>query len=469
MKETLVTLNTIKMFGIKVSVALAKYDKDHKRFNYASVPTGKSEWRPKSNHQDNSKLTGEKNYEDQSCLNKNIPAQGPSGPAFVQDGMSYADMLKGRKEVQGMGAKTITVDGKGSLYPLHCIGRSVIGIARAELSISMVKLGLEKEGMFEVGLSYIGGMMYIKSAIESMEVHANFFLQEFSNFYLWNGEEIPFSRIVTLNIVGVPFIIRDNVLYDKIGGLFGEVVQGSSFSWQDKDNSSGLVKVLTSQKSRIEESVVIKWVDKSIVIWISEIYGQRRMVEVDNDTSADFDEAESEEVSDSDEDVEDMDDYEEGEIRSMLKDDENMHVGDNPPVTAEASPVGTEQTREGLETLADQETIDINVALEKSSHDINDNVAVHGEGNPLARDNNINGACDCRSGGLNNMDGGGPDESNFDINNIGPKYPCGEGTQLQPLTWVKDLEWTVVHLLLVRCKDLHKGFLVRRMYLEMRL
>ncbi|MFS7915790.1 putative RNA-binding domain superfamily [Helianthus anomalus] len=60
-KETLVMMNTVKMFDIKVCVSLAKYDKDHKRFNYASVSLGRSEWRPKESNQSSGKQTGDCN------------------------------------------------------------------------------------------------------------------------------------------------------------------------------------------------------------------------------------------------------------------------------------------------------------------------------------------------------------------------------------------------------------------------
>ncbi|MFS7935237.1 hypothetical protein Hanom_Chr05g00401131 [Helianthus anomalus] len=149
--------------------------------------------------------------------------------------------------------------------------------------------------------------------------------------------------------------------------------------------------------------------------------------------SANFEDSESEEVSDSDEDLEDVDDYEEGEIQSILNDDENMHVDDNPPVTVEVSLVCSEPTRVRQETPVNQEMIDINVALEKSARGFNDEMVVHGKGNShawemsQARDNNNNRERDCGPGGLNDMKGDGPNEINSDVNNMGPNYPLGGG------------------------------------------
>ncbi|MFS7980201.1 hypothetical protein Hanom_Chr10g00936621 [Helianthus anomalus] len=148
------------------------------------------------------------------------------------------------------------------------------------MSISKVRMSLEDEDLTKVGLSYVGGVTFLLTfkdkplAMECMNSHSVLLNKIFSKFYLWNGEEIPFKRVATINIVGVPFIIQDCSLLDRIDGLFGEVIQQSDFSWQNEDNSMGSVKVLTNQKSRIEEAVVIKWNDKSILAWASESSGQ---------------------------------------------------------------------------------------------------------------------------------------------------------------------------------------------------
>ncbi|MFS7995366.1 hypothetical protein Hanom_Chr12g01117091 [Helianthus anomalus] len=104
------------------------------------------------------------------------------------------------------------------------------------MSISKVRLTLEEEGLSDVGLSYVGGVTFMLtfkdklSATGCTNSHSAFFHNIFSKFYLWNGEDIPFSRVVTINFFGVPFIIRDNTLFDRIGELFGNVLQQSSFS-----------------------------------------------------------------------------------------------------------------------------------------------------------------------------------------------------------------------------------------------
>ncbi|KAJ0488728.1 putative RNA recognition motif domain, nucleotide-binding alpha-beta plait domain superfamily [Helianthus annuus] len=389
-EEVLKAMNSVKVFGAKLNVLLAKYDKNHKRFNYTSDMLGRrQEWKPKET------MPGNKG-----------PTQGASGPSYVQEGTSFADILRGKKENSNAGAKVISVEGKGSLYPLHCIGRSVIGKAMAEVSINMLKQEMEKEGMLEVGLSFIGGVSYMLifkdrvTATASMEVHAKFFQQNFVEFYLWNGEEIPFSRVALLSIMGVPFIIRDNTIYDKIGKVFGEVIQGSKFSWQDEDNSSGSVKVLTSQISSINEAVVIKWANKSNVVWVSEIQEQKSM---DSDQNELLDESESENESDSEvesEEEEDMEDYEEGEIRSDLNKEEHVHVENDTPVTESELPARNEQPWVRQGPPVDQESVDVNDALKKPSRVFGNGTTVHGDVDVLANEINNIGDGDFRSGGV---------------------------------------------------------------------
>ncbi|KAM0048992.1 hypothetical protein Hdeb2414_s0008g00280721 [Helianthus debilis subsp. tardiflorus] len=365
------------MFDMKVSVSLAKYDKDHKRINYASDFPGRSVWRPKGSYQDNNNK--------QSDAEKQPSDYGQSGPSFVQEGRSYADLLKGNKEVQGHGAKVVNVEGKGSLYPLHCIGRFVIGYTKVVMTVSKVRLSLEEEGLTDVGLSYVGGLTYMltfkdkASATGCMELHANFFHNIFSDFYLWNGEDIPYNRIVTLIISRVPFIIRDNTLFDKIGGLFGKVIKQSSFSWQDEDNSFGSVMVLTTQKSKIEEALVIKWNDKSIIAWASESVEQY-MPNLDNGSV--MDDSESELDTDSDEDLEDVVDFEEGEIRPNVSSDGDVQACEQNPASEvgalDAIPVELESAPGDKETPVGQAVPNINACMGKQN--------VHGDMNESARE-----------------------------------------------------------------------------------
>ncbi|KAM0034420.1 putative RNA recognition motif domain, nucleotide-binding alpha-beta plait domain superfamily [Helianthus debilis subsp. tardiflorus] len=365
MKEFLVKLNTIKMFNMKVVVSLAKYDKDHKRINYVVDLLGRSVWRPKVNNQDNNGQPNGANLSGQTGLKDQMPEIGKSGSSFVHEGRTYADLVRNNKSVHGNGAKVVTVEGKGSLYPIHCIGRSIIGSTKTIMSVRKVRLVLDEVGLTEVGLSFVGGLTYMltfsdkMSAARGMETYSETFHNIFSMFYLWNGKDIPYSRLSTIYISGVPFVIRDNKLFDDIGGLFGSIIQPSSFSWQNEDNSNSSLVVLTSQVSRIEEAVVIKWKERTVVTWASEYIGLRLPEEEDDHMKANDDselESTSNSELESDDDREDLEDIEEGEIRPIVQNEsEGQDVGLEPVMGVKetgqsddgvASPVANEQSHE---------------------------------------------------------------------------------------------------------------------------
>ncbi|KAJ0729695.1 putative RNA recognition motif domain, nucleotide-binding alpha-beta plait domain superfamily [Helianthus annuus] len=310
MKATLELMNTVKMFGMKANVVLAKFDKDHKRFNLNHEKVNRPEWTPKETNQ------GPRNFS-----KPHMPDQGYNGPSVIRNGMTYADMLKGRKETDSQGAKSISVEGKGSVYPLHCMGRSVVGRAKDLWNLNNMRRTLEAEGIEEFGLSYVGGLSVLVTFRDTattrvvLEQHASTFSKVFVNHNLWNGEDVPYNRIVNLRIAGVPVLIRDNVLFDNIGGLFGEVIQPSGFSWQEEDNSTDLVKVLTSQLSRIDEAVVIKWMDRSIAIWVSEV-PEKWVPKLIEDSASEPSDSESDSDSESSESVDAPEvEVEDGEIQ----------------------------------------------------------------------------------------------------------------------------------------------------------
>ncbi|MFS7923671.1 hypothetical protein Hanom_Chr03g00263521 [Helianthus anomalus] len=257
--------------------------------------------------------------------------------------------------------------------------------------VNKVRLLLKEWGLIDVGLSYVGGLTYLltfkdkTSATGCMEMHANFLHSIFSKFYLWNGKDIPFNWIVTLNMSGVPFIIRDNTLFDRIGGLFGSVIKRSSFSWQDEDNSSGSITVLTSQKSKIEEAVVIKWNEKSIIVWVSEAV-DRYLQKPDSDSVMDDSEYESNTESDEDEDLEDVEVFEEGDIRPSVPPDGGTQACEQNPTTevdvSEAVPVEFQSAPGGNESQVAQEVPNHNACM--------GNQNLHGDMDGSAHETGIN-------------------------------------------------------------------------------
>ncbi|KAM0004396.1 putative RNA recognition motif domain, nucleotide-binding alpha-beta plait domain superfamily [Helianthus debilis subsp. tardiflorus] len=390
MKETLASMNTVKMFGMKAMVSLAKYDKDHNKFNYSLDSFGRNEWRPKGYNNTNCNSTGGTKTYGQPPMKPHPLGPSYAGPAFVQDGKSYADLVRGSTQGNIQGAKVVTVDGKGSLYPLHCIGRSVIGYMKEIQPIINIRRALSVEGLDDVGLSYIGGRTFMitckdkAAAKECLEKHFVLLQKIFSKFFIWNGEDIPPVRLVNLCIFGVPFLIRDGILFDKIGSHFGEVVRKSSFSWQNEDNSMGSVMIATSLMTKIDEVVVIKWNEKTVTTRVVESCVKCSFYS-DKDSMADSSDSELESVPEDEEDPVDMEEVEEGEIREnpvgdvqkQDNDDNPTTVGGSEPQTGDdAAPPVENGTLSGAESsLEGQKSGDIQDSVEKCN--------VHGDGVPV--------------------------------------------------------------------------------------
>ncbi|KAJ0765763.1 putative RNA recognition motif domain, nucleotide-binding alpha-beta plait domain superfamily [Helianthus annuus] len=299
--ETLVDMNTVKILEAKVSVSVAKYDKNHKKFIYTSKVFGEKAWQPKEQMQTNH----------QSC--QGAPSRGK---ATVKEGLSFADLFQNGKQVNDMGAKKINISNKGPKYPLHCMGRSIHGVAKNLNTLNNLNNILESGGLENYGLSYIGGLSVLLTLGDSGRVrdiisnHSDSLSNVFSHFHVWNGEDLPLERIVSLRIIGVPVHLRDNALFDQIGGLFGTVVQESSFSWVDSNNSDSMVMVLVTPDKRIDESVIINWKERSYVVWVAEAVGVWKP-ELEDGYSKD----DSAWKSDNGLEVNMEDDVEDGEIR----------------------------------------------------------------------------------------------------------------------------------------------------------
>ncbi|MFS8018831.1 putative RNA recognition motif domain, nucleotide-binding alpha-beta plait domain superfamily [Helianthus anomalus] len=72
--ETIQQMNTVKIFEAKVTVSLAKYDKNHKKFIYTPKVMGEKVWKPKE------------------PVHRSVQGNGvnPPGGAAVREGRSFA-------------------------------------------------------------------------------------------------------------------------------------------------------------------------------------------------------------------------------------------------------------------------------------------------------------------------------------------------------------------------------------------
>ncbi|MFS7972843.1 putative RNA recognition motif domain, nucleotide-binding alpha-beta plait domain superfamily [Helianthus anomalus] len=303
---TVTKMNTVKIFEAKVMVSLAKYDKNHKRFMYTSKVLGEKVWKPKGT----------------------VPKsqQGYGGNA------------------SNSGSKTIAVDSNGSKYPLHCKGHSIHGIAKDLASLNNLQSILNNGGLYNYSLSYVGGLSVFLTLGNPENVQCSV-----------NGEDLPVDRVATLRVTSEPVLLKDNSLFDCIGSLFGRVVQESNFSWLVSDNSDSSVKVLVPPGKRIDESVVVQWKEMRIVVWVTETL---ELWSPDLEDGSSSEDSGSDPDNNDDEDP-DVDEVEEGEIRSDVPAGGNQvdnsckkssEVEKSPSITPE---VGMHQEYVGMNVSAD--------------------------------------------------------------------------------------------------------------------
>lgn len=234
-------LNGIVIKDSRISVSLAMFDRSRNRISYGETDPPKKNWVPKD---------------------KNV----------------MVDEFPGLSKVYGTTSgtrKTIQIDDDAA-YPRHCMGRAIIGTADNIACMHKVKTMLVTAGFSEAAVSYIGGLSVLITFRDADEMNDFLIAKEinwrevFLSASPWNGQYTPMDRIVVLKVVGLPVLIRDSSVIDRIGGLFGKVVWPSDFSWISVDNAVGYTHVLTSLASRIDEEVALLWKGRNYPVWVVE-------------------------------------------------------------------------------------------------------------------------------------------------------------------------------------------------------
>ncbi|KAJ0713850.1 hypothetical protein HanPI659440_Chr13g0483031 [Helianthus annuus] len=270
----------------RISVSLAMFDRSHRKISYDVADMGTKTWVPK-----------EKNI---------VDAEFPPLTTVFGD-------TSGSK-------KTLELNDEGAIYPMHCMGQAVIGVSNTIARLHAVKKMLVDVGYKDAAISYLGGLSVLITFHDSIEM-ADFMVsrkdvweQALISVSPWTGQSLPFERIVVLKVVGMPVFVRDNVVFDKVGTLFGEVVWPSVFSWTGIDNSVGFTHVLTKIAARIDEEVTVYWKGNGYTVWVVE------------ESSTWVPEFEAVNVEDKD------DEMEEGEIRDVSSESDETTLAGNIPV-----------------------------------------------------------------------------------------------------------------------------------------
>ncbi|KAI3798498.1 hypothetical protein L1987_33775 [Smallanthus sonchifolius] len=88
---------------------------------------------------------------------------------------------------------------------------------------------------------------------------------------VWEGQEIPYERVVKIRMDGLPIVLREENFFHEIAGLYGKVIEPFEFSWDSFDVSSGSCLVLHKAGNRIDEEIVLNWKNRSYPVWVKEV------------------------------------------------------------------------------------------------------------------------------------------------------------------------------------------------------
>ncbi|KAK1413002.1 hypothetical protein QVD17_34682 [Tagetes erecta] len=142
-------------------------------------------------------------------------------------------------------------------------------------SLHNLKNIIHDAGFNDCHFKYVGGLQ-ILIFFQSIDEAKSFFNMTniwkpwFSHLAPWSGQIIPYERIATIRIYGVPVHLWDKFVFDSIGESIGRIVQPSDANLNHDIVSYNQVGVLINNVQRVDEEICLKWRDNTFRIWIKE-------------------------------------------------------------------------------------------------------------------------------------------------------------------------------------------------------
>ncbi|PWA86209.1 nucleotide-binding alpha-beta plait domain-containing protein [Artemisia annua] len=190
-------------------------------------------------------------------------------------GKSFREILEGKSSAPPIPTtKSIIVpDNVVAFFEIR--GKSLIGRAKDLTSLTCLNKMFVEHGLGGFDIVYVGGLSILlkfQSKDEAMEFLLN---KEVWNLWLsvldlWEGQPLPFERVAWIKIHGVPINLAINEVFDDIAKLVGKIIYPSQICLDDGDISVGYVGVLVGDGEKINDSVSLKWKNKTFKTWLSE-------------------------------------------------------------------------------------------------------------------------------------------------------------------------------------------------------
>ncbi|MFS7967884.1 hypothetical protein Hanom_Chr09g00791031 [Helianthus anomalus] len=217
--------------------------------------------------------TNVNNYEETGATNVNNYEETGN----TNEQISYRDILTGRRKNEEI-KKVIHIDGEEIENTKTWKKRSVI----AE-SINLEKL--KKVGEIlpvifpnTMELRYLGGFFLITfgSQVEAEDFRVSFkesWEELFSDEKEWKGGPEKFERLAWVKIIGIPIMLRNKEVVEKIGKTIGKIVFMERNNMNSRNLNETRMGIIVNNGKEIREEVKLKYREQEFIIWILELSG----------------------------------------------------------------------------------------------------------------------------------------------------------------------------------------------------
>ncbi|PWA89211.1 RNA-directed DNA polymerase, eukaryota, Nucleotide-binding alpha-beta plait domain protein [Artemisia annua] len=216
----------------------------------------------------------EKSERNRARDNEEIPTKENNGGKGYSrtEGRSFRDMLINKNlNIQEV---DLTIDPNTSAFP-QWHNKAVVGRVHDFQRLIALRQWLLQKVDMEATIKYVGGLLVLVLFHKEEDAFA-FSADEmcwkecFSKLSIWKGQILANERIAWLKIFGVPVCIVDNRVFNRIGGLFGVLMQPAQLSDDDGDLTYVCIGVLVGERDRINHTIAIRWRDKIIRVRVEE-------------------------------------------------------------------------------------------------------------------------------------------------------------------------------------------------------
>lgn len=256
-------LNNVIMKGVRVRVNIAKFDRDGKPARHP-VAANKPLVEGPTPQQDKLK---------KGPIPQQDKQKKPINMGGTYDGRPFQEVLSG-----GAGSSTKTLEFQ-HLNPkvfTRCEKFSLIGDVKDLVTLCNLHDILASFRLPLASVRYLGGLRILLSFSKKVQAEELLLNRSedwkvwFTSLGWWEDKILGFERIAWIRITGVPLQLWDPVIFNKIGELYGEVIQKSAASSKDGNITCEIVGVLVKSGEQISDTIKVLWNGITVQVWISE-------------------------------------------------------------------------------------------------------------------------------------------------------------------------------------------------------